>query len=103
MSKTQRRKRQCRLFTTHSLLLMCKTIFLLLTALCLLAHVQAQSPLPTENAMNATGNTLSGGGTIYTYSVGEVVAFSLSNPCSFTQGVVQPSKWTVVSVAEAFD
>ena len=82
---------------------MCKTIFLLLTALCLLAHIQAQSPLPTENAMNATGNTISAGGITYAYSVGEVVAFSLSNPCSFTQGVIQPSKWSIVSVAEVFD
>lgn len=82
---------------------MCKTIFLLLSSLCLLAHAQAQSPLPTENAMNTTGNTISGGGTTYTYSVGEVIAFSLSNPCSFTQGVIQPSKWSVVSINEVFD
>ena len=79
-----------------------KTIFLLLMALCLGAHVQAQTPLPTENTLNATGNTITGGGTTYSYSVGEVAAFSFSNSCSFTQGVIQ-SNCIMVSVIEAFD
>jgi len=81
---------------------MCKTIFLFLTALGLIAHVQAQSQLPTENAMNATGNTISGGGTTYSYSVGEFAAFSLSS-CLFTQGVIQPSCYCLVPVTEVFD
>jgi hypothetical protein len=80
---------------------MCKTIFLLLTAVCLFAHVQAQSP-GYLNALNTSGTTGTSGSTTYTYSVGEAVVFN--NSCSYTPGVVQPTcVCMVVSVSEDFD
>jgi hypothetical protein len=79
---------------------MCKTVFLLLTAVCLFAHVQAQSP-GYLNALNTSGTTGTSGSTTYTYSVGEAVVFN--NSCSYTPGVVQPYKCVIVSVSEDFD
>ena len=80
---------------------MCKTIFLLLTALCLYAHVQAQAP-GYLYALNTAGTTGTSSGTTYTYSVGEAVVFS--NSCSYTPGVVQPTCICIVSsVVETFD
>jgi hypothetical protein len=80
---------------------MCKTIFLLLEAVCLLEHVQAQSP-GYLNALNTAGTTGISGTTTYTYSVGEAVVFN--NSCSYTPGVVQPKcVCMVVSVSEKFD
>ena len=80
---------------------MCKTIFLLLTALCLFAHVQAQTP-GYLNTLNTAGTTGTSGGTTYTYSVGEAVVFS--NSCSYAPGVVQPTCICMLSsVVETFD
>jgi hypothetical protein len=80
---------------------MCKTIFLLLTALCLMAHVQAQ------NVLNSAGRTITQPGLIVEYSVGEVATSTLSLPNGpVTQGLLQPSlnsPYIVVPTNEAFD
>lgn len=81
---------------------MCKTIFLLLTALCLMAHVQAQ------NALTSAGRTITitppqQPVLIVEYTVGEVATRTLSLPNGpVTQGVLQPYL-TIVSTKEAFD
>lgn len=80
---------------------MCKTIYLLLTTLCLMAHVQAQ------NVLNSAGRTITQPGLIVEYSVGEVATLTLSLPNGpVTQGLLQPSlnsPYIVVPTNEAFD
>lgn len=76
---------------------MCKTIFLLLTALSLMAHVHAQ------NALTSAGRTITLPGLIVEYTVGEVATRTLSLPNGpVTQGVLQPYH-TIVSTNETFD
>lgn len=77
-----------------------RTTILLFIWLCLLAHVQAQTP-GYLNALNTAGTSGTSGGTTYIYSVGEAVAFN--NSCSYTPGVVQPAVCAVVSISEDFD
>ena len=73
----------------------------MLTALCLMAHVQAQ------NVLNAAGRTIIQPGLIVEYSVGEVATLTLSLPNGpVTQGLLQPSlnsPYIVVPTTEAFD
>jgi hypothetical protein len=76
-----------------------KTIFLFLTALCLMAHVQAQSVLNTAGRTITLPNQE---GTV-DFSVGEVATLTI-NPlgAAYTQGFIQPYYW-VVSTKEVFD
>lgn len=80
---------------------MCKTIFLLLTTLCLMAHVQAQ------NVLNSAGGTIIQPGLIVEYSIGEVATSTLSLPNGpLTQGLLQPSlksPYIIVPTNEVFD
>ncbi len=47
-----------------------------------------------QKATNVTGNTLKGNEVTYAYSVGEVIGFSLIPNCAYTQGVIQPAKFS---------
>jgi len=79
-----------------------KSIFLFLTALCMMTHAQAQSAL---NAGGRTVNLPPGSPfPILDYSIGEVATFTLTNLVNgpITQGVLQPTLGTV-NTNEAFD
>jgi len=87
---------------------MCKTIFLLLTALCLFAQVQAQILSPS--VLNSTGGVINqSGGAFVEYSIGEMAVVSLNlggNEVGFTQGFLQPTLWSdfiINSTHESFD
>jgi len=55
-----------------------------------------------QNTVNSSGNTLKADEATYSYSVGEVTGFLLTPDCSYTQGVIQPSKYLMASGYNSF-